>query len=151
MLCSHFLSFNSLFNLCCTLFVVYDLVSVVLVGCCGLDLIFRLIQLMFRCMLSFGSSPYLCFDLLSHFRVIFISTFLTSLRFELFSWTHFIDLPFSGSKGSFPLGCWHEAGDGFTKDPACLLLSLYLGLDSSALEDSQVIYRLAKGIVLLTD
>ena len=44
-----------------------------------------------------------------------------------------------------------EVEDGSDDDPACLLLSLRLGLYSNALDDSQVAYRLAKGIVLPTD
>ena len=73
-------------------------------------------------------------------------------QLELLSRTNLIGQPCLGSKGSFPsLGCWRKADDGTEEDLACLLLSLRLGLDYSALEDSQVTYHLAKGIVLPTD
>ena len=76
----------------------------------------------------------------------------SSLQLELLSWTDLVDFSHSSSKGSFPpLGCWWEARDGSEKDPACLLLSLLLGPDSKALEDSQITYRLAKGTILPAD
>ena len=71
---------------------------------------------------------------------------------ELLSWTNFIDCPCLGSKGSFPpLGCWKESDNGIEEDPSCLLLSLHLSIDSSALEDSQVAYHRTKGTVLPID